>query len=421
MEDLTKSWSYLTLPDQEGSGLRLTIDEAAPELTLAAKCLTKRALNIEAIANTFNPLWRSKNRFKVTKEDYHIVLFTFDNEEMEKILSTEPWSFDKHLMILQRYEKDIDLCDMNFNMVNFWIQVHDIPVRFRTQKVAEKIYEAIGTMSRPEGNIEVEGDGFVRVRVMVDISKPLCPGRVISLESGRELWVSFKYECLPNLCYWCGCLTHTNRDCDLWIESEGTLQPKSQQYGPSIHALPFTQARKNVVVVPSFYSKKNSSAKTATSTSSRKPPIVVVRKEGPSPEILRTEKETEVHLNSTNITPDFQGTESLLSKIIPKDQLNPSNPLGSIPNCVERKSDELFEERLQEIDRNISKFDTNRESDVEKQWGKNKEDLVQQLVVNEKASPAKVYSRALSSPISTRGTEAVSLDLTHTSELNARR
>ena len=82
-------------------------------------------------------------------------------------------------------------------------------------------------MSRPEGNIEVEEDGFVRARVMVDITKPLCRRRVISLESGTELWVSFKYERLPNLCYWCGCLTHTDRDCDLWIESEGTLQLKS--------------------------------------------------------------------------------------------------------------------------------------------------------------------------------------------------
>ena len=88
---------------------------------------------------------------------------------------------------------------------------------------------------------------------------------------------------------------------------------------------------------------------------------------------------------------------------------------------MERKSDELFEERLQEIDRDINKFDTNRESDVEKQRGKNKEELVQQFVVNERASPAKVYSRALSSPISTCGTKAVSLDPTHTSELNARR
>ena len=116
---------------------------------------------------------------------------------------------------------------MNFNMVKFWIQVHDIPVRFRTRKVAKKICEAIDIVSRPEGNIEVEKDGFVRVRVMVDITKPLCRGRVISFESGRELWVSFKYERLPNLCYWCGYLTYTDRDCDLWIESEGTLQSKS--------------------------------------------------------------------------------------------------------------------------------------------------------------------------------------------------
>ena len=37
------------------------------------------------------------------------MLFTFDNQqEMEKILASEPWSFDKHLVVLQRYEKDVD-------------------------------------------------------------------------------------------------------------------------------------------------------------------------------------------------------------------------------------------------------------------------------------------------------------------------
>ena len=122
MDDLTKSWSFLTLSEQEGSDLRLTKDEAAPEFVLAAKFLTKCALNIDAIANTFNLIWRLRNGFKVKKEDDHVALFTFDNkEEMEKILSTDPWSFDKHLMVLQRYDKDIDLCDMNFNMVTFWV------------------------------------------------------------------------------------------------------------------------------------------------------------------------------------------------------------------------------------------------------------------------------------------------------------
>lgn len=281
MDNLTKAWSCLTLSDQEGTNLQLTEEEAASEFTIAAKFLTKRALNIEAIAKMFNPIWRSRNGFKVKKEDDHIVLITFDNkEEMDKIIKTEPWSFDKHLVVLQRYDKDIDLVDMKFNMTNFWVQVHDIPVRFRTQKVAEKICEVIGTVSKPTNSTEIEGDDFIRVLVMVDITKPLCCGRVISLENGRELWVSFKYEHLPNLCYWYGCLTHSDRDCDLWIDSEGTLQLESQHYDPWICAQPFTRAWKNVVMVPRFYTKQNYPTKAATLNQSRKLPMVVVRKGG---------------------------------------------------------------------------------------------------------------------------------------------
>ena len=89
MDDLTKAWSCLTLTDQEGDDLRLNEEEAALEFILPAKFLTKRVLNIEAIAKTFNPIWRSKTGFKVKKEDDHFVLFTFDNQqEMEKILAS---------------------------------------------------------------------------------------------------------------------------------------------------------------------------------------------------------------------------------------------------------------------------------------------------------------------------------------------
>ena len=82
--------------------------------------MTKRALNIDAIAKTFSPIWRARNGFKVQKEGDHVVLFTFDNKtEMEKVLAAEPWSFDKHLMVLQRHDKDTDVVDMKFNMVTF--------------------------------------------------------------------------------------------------------------------------------------------------------------------------------------------------------------------------------------------------------------------------------------------------------------
>ncbi|XP_050281916.1 uncharacterized protein LOC126722818 [Quercus robur] len=214
MEELTKSWSCLTLSDVEGSNLQIKEEEAVTDFVLAAKFLTKRALNFDAIAKTFTPLWRSKNGFKIKKEGDQVILFTFDNrEEIDQILEAESWSFDKHLMVLQRYDRETD--------------VHDIPIRFRTRKVAEKICGTIGTVHEPAEGTITEGDGFIRVRVTIDMSQPLSRGRVISLESGKELWVSFKYERLSNLCYWCGSLMHDDKDYELWIESEGTLPLES--------------------------------------------------------------------------------------------------------------------------------------------------------------------------------------------------
>ena len=51
---------------------------------------------------------------------------------------------------------------------------------------------------------DYEGGNFMRVRVKVDVTKPLSRGRKIGLRNCEESWASFKYEHLPNLCYWCG-------------------------------------------------------------------------------------------------------------------------------------------------------------------------------------------------------------------------
>ena len=64
----------------EGSHVSITEEEAVSDFILAAKFLTKRALNVEATAKSFTPIWRMKNKFRVTKESDHVVLFTFDNQ-----------------------------------------------------------------------------------------------------------------------------------------------------------------------------------------------------------------------------------------------------------------------------------------------------------------------------------------------------
>ena len=313
------------------------------------------------------------------------------------MLFRSPWSFDKYIMALQRYDKDVDLCDMDFNLVTFWVQVHDIPRRFRTSKVVEKICSAIGTTCEvPEGT-EVEGDGFIWVRVTVDISQPLCRGRVISVATGKEQWVSFKYEHLPNMCYWCGCLTHVDRDCELWIDSKGTLQSDSQQFGPWLRAAPFTATRKNVVVVLGFYSKKNGASSSMThSKSTKNPPVVmVVRTGGPAQEIIRPEMEREGTAQPAIIIPDVQEDIGGLSN--PGISGQPTLHNSKFSNLIyeeKQVANELFEAKIQEIDRDLCKFELIRETVVQSDHITNKENILEFATSNERPQQAKVYTHA---------------------------
>lgn len=62
-----------------------------------------------------------------------------------------------------------------------------------------------------------DGSSYIHIRVLVGTSKPLCRGRKICMEDGKVGQIRFKFERLPNLCYWCGLLTHSDKDCDLWV------------------------------------------------------------------------------------------------------------------------------------------------------------------------------------------------------------
>ena len=121
--------------------------------------------------------------------------------------------------------------------------------------VVARLCEIVGkVICHPKVPIE-DGGGFMRMQIFIDIFQPLCRGRVIYLEDDKEQWVSFKYEQLPNLCYWCGRLTHNNHDYELWLDSAGTLKETEKQYGPWIQTPPFAGSRKAVITVPGFYMK----------------------------------------------------------------------------------------------------------------------------------------------------------------------
>ena len=171
---------------------------------------------------------------------------------MMRVLAGEPWSFDKYLVAMQKFDGSKDVRDMSFEHATFWIQVHDLPLRFRNKVVVKQLCEALGIVICEEEGTAMVGDWFVRVRVTLNISKPLCKGRVITLDDGKDLWIPFKYERLPNLYYRCGCLSHDERNCEFWSACEGSLDDESPQFGPWLKASPFMPSRSKMVTVPDF-------------------------------------------------------------------------------------------------------------------------------------------------------------------------
>lgn len=105
MEDIIVGWSRLSLSGMEGDGFWIVDGMGSNEFILAAKFYTKGVLNTEAIARNFTQLWRSRNGFKIKDVGDHIVLFIFDSKlEADRVVASQPWSFDKHLVAIQRYE-----------------------------------------------------------------------------------------------------------------------------------------------------------------------------------------------------------------------------------------------------------------------------------------------------------------------------
>lgn len=192
----------------------------------AARFFMGRVLNIEAIACTFKILWHIKKGFEARDMGDHCVLFIFSEQtDVDRVLAGELWSFHKYLVSLKRIGREAEMKGLVFDSVFFWIQVHDLPIGSLKLRKAQGIVSVAGeVVNSGAAEEDYEGSHFMQVKVRIDITKPLCRGRKIGLSDSKEGWVNFKYKCFPNLCYWCGCLTHHDKECLVWLARKGTLQ-----------------------------------------------------------------------------------------------------------------------------------------------------------------------------------------------------
>lgn len=175
----------------------------------------------------------------------------------------------------------------------------------------------------------------MRIRVRVDTSKPLCQGCKIFLEGGKVSWVRFKYERLPNLCYWCGLLTHNDKDCDLWVQSSGNLTEQDQQFDGWLRA-PTTLPRKCSVVKVGGHDKEDAREVTR--------PLAALANED-----RNSNEEDDQGVSQSDVVPIGSGR----SEGVIKDRMETSEHLGDELG----RNNEDFQEIVNEIDVGLSKYD----------------------------------------------------------------
>lgn len=70
-----------------------------------------------------------------------------------------------------------------------------------------------------------------RVRVLLELSTLLKPGMVVNTEDD-QLWVDFKYDRLPHVCYSCERIRHYTTSCEIVLYKEpGPGEAKSSNLG----------------------------------------------------------------------------------------------------------------------------------------------------------------------------------------------
>ena len=157
---------------------------------------------------------------------------------MNDILDRSPWSFDKRLVMMKQFTNDVSPENVTFQRSPFWIRVFNIPIKSMNATVGNYIANEIGIpllVDAPKSGLA--WGPFLRIRVDVDITKPLMRGKMIQIEGMEKGWVQFKYERLPIYYYRCGILGHQERECQKTKKGCFTVNEDDLQFGPWLRVM----------------------------------------------------------------------------------------------------------------------------------------------------------------------------------------
>lgn len=130
-----------------------------------------------------------------------------------RVLESRTWVFEGHLFSVEDFNGSIAPARMEFEKASFWVRMFHLPLACMCETIGVQIGSSMGQVEEVEMDEDGVGWGeYLRVRICLDLSKPLARGRVLKF-NGESTWIAFQYERLPKFCFQCDIIRHGVAGC----------------------------------------------------------------------------------------------------------------------------------------------------------------------------------------------------------------
>lgn len=210
----------MTLEEEDEGGV-LVADEGvannAPTYVLIGRFLTDKNINFNAMQNVMASLWRPKEGMEIHDlGNYRYSFVFFHMLDLQKVIEGGPWSFEQSMLVCHRLSENEDPHSIPLQDVDIWVQLYDMPKGFISETVLKSIGDSFGCYIKSDpANFNNIWKDHLRIRVTMNITKPLKRRMKLKRDANNWNWINFKYERLSSFCFVCGKIGHSDRDCSV--------------------------------------------------------------------------------------------------------------------------------------------------------------------------------------------------------------
>uniref|UniRef100_A0A803PG50 CCHC-type domain-containing protein n=1 Tax=Cannabis sativa TaxID=3483 RepID=A0A803PG50_CANSA len=239
MEELLAKTNQLHVSDEEEWEVDHSLSTTIAKFNLRGRLCSKVDHSRGFLKNLLGRIWRlkeSKWNIKIQEKfsTGMFLTFSFNSEQTQsRILARMPWYLSNGVLISGKMWNSSESWKNDLTVFPIWGRALGVPIDYLTGKNTLRLASRASSVITVQ-NFDVSqmvANGFFRFQVWMSINKPVCPSYLLPC-SGSKKWVAFKYDELPFMCFRCGWIGHSQKDCSLDIkEITGENGTTAMAYG----------------------------------------------------------------------------------------------------------------------------------------------------------------------------------------------